>query len=288
MIIGSYMDESFDYEQTGTFVVGGILGRGVPVFELARRWEKLLKRPDIDIAYFKASECHNGLGQFGKFVSDPKNITPAERSKLDSISHEFLSLIANPVAFDKTHYLCVHGVGIVQKDFYDVIKDAKACAVLGKSPYRLAYDFAMIQCAWAMKQLGEGGTGHGVSFICDEHEEHSPLAGAAFQNLKATNPNAAQYMTTFSSADEKQCVPLQAADAGVFEVRRALNLALKHWEGSLRTQFRLLAGASAMFLITHSNREQLEHLVANHKLGEPFNLDSLMDMRLGDNIRFEI
>jgi len=66
------MDESFDYKQTGTFVVGGILGRGVPIFELERGWEKLLKRPDIDIAYFKASECNNGLGQFAKFVSDPK------------------------------------------------------------------------------------------------------------------------------------------------------------------------------------------------------------------------
>src|ERR1700751_666995 len=112
MIIGSYLDESFDYKQTGTFVVGGILGRGVPIFELERRWEKLLKRSDISIGYFKASECHNGLGEFAKFVSNPKSIPPAERSKLDSISHEFLSLIANPVLFDEKHYLCVHGVGV--------------------------------------------------------------------------------------------------------------------------------------------------------------------------------
>jgi hypothetical protein len=127
-----------------------------------------------------------------------------------------------------------------------------------------------------------------VSFICDEDEEHSPFAGEAFQNLKATNPNAAQYMTTFSSADEKKCTPLQAADAGVFEVRRALNLALKHWKGNLRSQFSLLADASAMFLITHSNKEQLEHLVANHKPGEPFGLDSLMEMQLGENIKLDI
>jgi hypothetical protein len=192
------------------------------------------------------------------------------------------------VAFDEKHYLCVHGAGVVQADFYDVIKDADARAILGPSPYRLAYDFAMIQCAWAMKELGDGGTGYGVSFICDEDEEHSRLAGEAFQNLKATNPNAAQFMTTFSSADEKKCAPLQAADAGVFEVRRALNLALKHWEGNLRSQFSLLADASAMFLITHSNKEQLEHLVANHKPGEPFKLDSLMEMKLGENVKLRI
>ena len=288
MIIGSYMDESFDYKQTGTFVVGGILGRSIAVFELERRWEKLQTRPDIDIKYFKASECHNGLGQFAKFVREPKNITPAERSKLDSISHEFLKLITNPVPFDDTHYLCVHGVGFVQEDFYGVIKDADARAILGPSPYRLAYDFAMINCAWAMKEIGDGGTGYGVSFVCDEHEQHSPLAQEAFQNLKVTNPNAAQYMTTFSSADEKKCAPLQAADAGVFEVRRALNLALKKWDGELRSQFNVLADGKAMFPITHSTKEQLEHLVANHKPGEPFKLHSLMDMQLGENIRFEI
>jgi len=288
MIINSFMDESFDYKQTGTFVVGGILGRGVPIFELERRWEKLLKRPDIDVAYFKASECHNGLGPFRKFVSDPKNITPKERSRLDSISHEFLNLIANPVAYDEKHYLCVHGVGVVQKDFYEVIKDPKARAILGPSPYRLAYDFAMINCAWAMKELGDGGPTYGVSFTCDADEQHGQLAGEAFQNLKSTNPNAAQHMTTFDSADEKKCAPLQAADAGVFEVRRALNLALKQWEGKLRSQFSLLSDASAMFLIMHSTKEQLEHLVATHKPGEPFRLDSLMDMKLGDNIKLEI
>jgi len=288
MMVGSYMDESFDYKKTGTFVVGGILGRGVPIFELERGWGKLLKRPDIGIEYFKASECQNGLGQFAKFVSDPKNITPKERTRLDSISHEFLSLIATPVPYDEKHYLCVHGAGVIQEDFYEVIKDDTARAILGPSPYRLAYNFAMINCAWAMKELGDGGTGHVVSFICDEHEQYSPLAQEAFRSLKATNPNAAQFMATFSSADEKKCVPLQAADAGVFEVRRALNLALKKWDGELRSQFNLLADASAMFLITHSNKEQLEHLVANHKPGEPFQLDSLMEMTLGENIKLEI
>ena len=288
MMVGSYMDESFDIKQSGIFAVGGILGRGVPIFELERRWEKLLRRPDIDIEFFKASQCQSGRGQFAKFVADPKNITPAERSKLDSISHEFLSLITNPVAFDDRHYLCVHGVGVVQEDFYEVIKDDNARAILGPSPYRLAYDFAMIQCAWAMKELGDGDEAHGVSFICDEDEEHSPLAGEAYRSLKETNPNAAKYMFSFDSVDEKKCAPVQAADAAVYEVRRALNLALKQRTGQLRSQFNLLADTKTMFLITHSNKEQLQHLVANHKSGEPFKLDSFMEMQLGDNIRFEI
>jgi hypothetical protein len=63
------------------------------------RWEQLLKRHGL--AYFKASECENGWRQFARFVSDPKTITMDERNTLDSISLKFLSLIANPVAFDQ-------------------------------------------------------------------------------------------------------------------------------------------------------------------------------------------
>jgi hypothetical protein len=44
-LIASYMDESFDRKDEGVFVVGGILGKGVPLFELDRRWEMLRKRP---------------------------------------------------------------------------------------------------------------------------------------------------------------------------------------------------------------------------------------------------
>ena len=145
-MIGSYMDESFDMRRSGIFAVGGLFGRGVPIFELDRRWNALRKRPDIDIAYFKASECEHGTGEFAKFVADKDNITPVERERLDSISHEFLKAIVDPHNYG--NYLILAGLGVIQKDFFDVIKDDNARAVLGDSPYRLAYDLAMIQCAW--------------------------------------------------------------------------------------------------------------------------------------------
>lgn len=297
-LIASYMDESFDMKPKGVYVVGGFLGNGVAVFELDRNWEKLRKRPDIDIQYFKASECERGTGQFAKFVSDPKNITKAEREKLDSISHEFLNLILHPVPFDDKSYLCIQGVGIVQEDFYEVIKDKKALAILGDSPYRLAYDFAMIQCAWAMKELEKiiqegklltmdsSPSREYVSFVCDEDEKHGPLASEAYQNLKKTNPVAAGYMATFSSANDRQCEPLQAADAAAFEVRRALNISLGQWDGELRKQFNVLADGRIVFLITHNSKDQLLHIVKNHEPGEPFKLDTLMELQVHENIRF--
>jgi hypothetical protein len=283
-VIGSYMDESFDQQPKGVFAVGGILGRGTPIFELERRWEKLLKRPDIDVKYFKANDCYAGVGEFEKFVSDTKNKTQAEKDKLNSIHKEFLNAIVSPL-YDDSH-LVLGGVGIVQADFYEVIQDAKAKAVLGSDPYRLAYDFAMIQCAWAMKELG---TGDAVSFICDEQEEYGPLAHEAFRRLKDENPNAAKYLGTYTSADDKDCIALQAADAVIFEIRRALNLSLKEWEGPLREQFNILTQPSgSMFLITHTTKDQLHHIVSTHEPGEPFKLDSIMEMQIANNVAIKL
>jgi len=295
------MDESFDTRRKGVFAVGGMIGRGVALFELERRWEKLLRRPDIDIEYFKASECENGKGQFAKFVSDPQNITSSERAKLDSISHEFLELIIHPVAFDPKSYLPIQGVGVVQEDFYEVIKSSeKARAILGESPYRLAYDLAMIQCAWAMKELEKAikqekdrkmdssPSREYVSFVCDEDEEHSPDALEAYRNLRGKNPKAAEYMATFSSASDKKCVPLQAADAAIFEVRRALNISLKQWPGTLRKQFNTLADSHVVFLISYANKVNLLHIVETHQPGEPFHLDAFMDSEFSENITISI
>jgi hypothetical protein len=283
-VAGTYMDESFDPKHKGKyrgfFVVGGMMGRGWAIFELERRWEQLLEKHGL--AYFKASQCENGWKEFAKFVSDCKNITEEERAVLDSISLEFIELIVHPVILDSTHYLTCYGVGILQEDFYEIIKSDHARRVLGDSPYRLAYDLAFIQGARLMKELGEWG----ASFVCDEHEVHSLLASAAYYKLKETNPDAARYMLSFSSVDEKKCAPVQAADAVIYEVRRAFNFQSKHPElsGELRKQFELLASGHGMAYMAHSNREQLECLVKNHKPGEPFKLDELMQASLGENV----
>ncbi len=123
--------------------------------------------------------------------------------------------------------------------------------------------------------------------MCDEDEEHSPLAPEAYRGLKNTNPEAAQYMLSFSSVDEKKCAPVQAADAVVYEIRRALNFKGNSPDlssANLRKQFQILAGAHGMAYIAYANKQQLEWIVANHKPGEPFKLDELMKLEVGGNI----
>ena len=285
-VAASYMDESFDPKRAGQargfFVVAGLMGRGWAIFELERNWEKLLIKHGLE--YFKASECELGKKQFGKFVVDSKNISPDERKLLDAISLEFIRLIPNPVKLDSQHYLAASGVAILQEDFYEVIKEPHARAVLGDNPYRLAYDLAFVSSAWLMKQLGKGW---GVSIVCDEHEIYSPLAPEAYRNLKATNPEAAEYLLPFTSIDEKKCAPVQAADAVVYEVRRALNT--KHKipglaDPAYREQFKLLTEGKVVAHIAESRKEQLMWIAANHKPGEPFKLDELMKNEIGDNV----
>jgi hypothetical protein len=124
-----------------------------------------------------------------------------------------------------------------------------------------------------------------ISFVCDEDETHGEEGYKAYRELKRTNPNAAEYMGSFSSADDKQINVLQAADAATFEIRRALRLALGQWQDPLRKQFNIMADQGKIFLIQHTNKEQLLHIVATHKPGEPFRLDSIMDMHFEENVR---
>jgi hypothetical protein len=190
-----------------------------------------------------------------------------------------------------------HGITVVQDDFYEVIKDPNAKSILGTTPYRLAYDLAMIQCAWVMndleKKIADGKQPWNraprphISFVCDEHEVHSLEANKSYLNMKTTNPNAAKYMASYSYADEKTLPVLQAADAIVYEVRRASKIDMGIGIGPWRNQFKILEACHRMGLIQHANKENLLNTVNLHKPGEPFKLDEIMDTVFHANVRFK-
>ncbi len=277
-VIGSYLDESFDPKKSGVFTVGGLLGRGVAFFELERKWEKLRKRPDIDILCFKANQCERGEGEFKKFCKDPRNLKPSDRAKLLAIKDEFLDVIGHEVVI-------AYGVGIIQDDFYEVIKDTSAKAVLGDNPYWLAYAAIMMTAAWAMKKLA---TGDRVSFVCDEHKKYSPVAAEAYRFLKEKNPKAAAHMATFSSAEDTHCEPLQAADAIAYEIRKAIHVAIGLKARPLRPQFDKISGYGRMFMIQTCNKENLENIVKANRPGEPLDLTPIFEQDIPDDadIRF--
>ena len=145
----------------------------------------------------------------------------------------------------------------------------------------------MIQCAWAMKQMHDDrpDLDDAVSFVCDECEQHSEESYPAYKRLKNQNPKAAGYMGPYSSEDEKKCAPLQAADAVIYELRRAFHVALGQRKEVLRKQFNIF-DAQVLFAMQHCQKKNLLHIVATHKPGEPFKLDEIMDDEFNENIRF--
>ena len=191
--------------------------------------------------------------------------------------------------FEDNSYLLATGIGVVQEDFYEAIKDDYARSVLGKSPFFLAYHLAMIQCAWAMKSMNENRPDlfDHVSFVCDECEEHSEESYAAYRELKIRNPKAAVFMGAYGTDDEKNCEPLQAADAVIYEIRRAFHIALGQRKEAIRQQFKILSGKHVVFLMQNCAKPQLDHIVATHKPGEPFKLDEIMDQKFNEDITFE-
>jgi hypothetical protein len=288
--MGAYLDESIDPKPRGIFAVGGIVGRGIATFELDRKWEVLLRRPDIDIEYFKASECELGTGQFRKFVKEDRRPSPEEYKRLQAISHEFISLFSNErvVAF---------GIGVIQPDFYEVIQDDYARSILGDDPFQLAYDLAIVQCAWIMQHLDkikiteaqpwQKVSREYISILRDEHQRYAPLSQARYLNLKDKNPAAAKYLGSHSIGDDKKIFTLQAADAAIYEVRRALHIAHKQKREPLRGQFNIFRNSNRMAIIQTAIKENLLNTVRLHKPGEPFDLTDIMETEFNENIRID-
>jgi hypothetical protein len=126
-----------------------------------------------------------------------------------------------------------------------------------------------------------------VSFVCDEHETHSPKANKAYLRLKNKNPVASKYMASYTYDDDKRLPVLQAADALVYEVRRSTNIGMRLRAGEWRKQFKMLDANHRMGLIQIANKENLLNTVKLHKPKEPFKLDEIMDTVFHANVKFE-
>jgi len=147
----------------------------------------------------------------------------------------------------------------------------------------------MIESAFAMKHIN---TGDHVAFVCDEDEEHSPIAHDVYREVKKKNPNAAKYLGSFGTASDHKCEPLQAADAAIYEVRRVLHTSLGKWKESLkwdaniRWQFRKLADRKMVWLIQYADKKYLEAVVKENTPGEPLNLDHFLEQEFNEDITY--
>ena len=285
-VYSSYFDESVD-RVDGLFAVGGVIAKLPALFELDRKWSNLCDKHGI--AYFKAHHCEFGKGEFAKFVGKPGSPTETEKLVLREIHASFIRLIVAEEVFG-------HGITVNRKDFSEITKDnSTAQAVLTATPYRLAYDLAMVQCAWMMKRVKEkceedspfGRVEHPcVSFVCDQDKEHSPLADMAYRNLKKGTPEAAQYMASFTSLDDKTTPVLQAADAMAYLIRCSARVGLGIAEGHLSEEFDLVTKEHRLGIVQHVDKATLGNILIIQKPGEPYDLTDIMQKVFHEDIRY--
>lgn len=126
-----------------------------------------------------------------------------------------------------------------------------------------------------------------VSILRDEHQRYAPLSQARYLNLKTQNPEAAKYLGAHSIDDDKKIFTLQAADAAIYEVRRALHIAHKQRREPLRGQFNIFRNSNRMAIIQTATKQNLLNTVKLHKPGEPFDLSDIMETEFNENIRIE-
>lgn len=126
-----------------------------------------------------------------------------------------------------------------------------------------------------------------VSFVCDEHEKYSPLADVAFRELKTGNPQAEQYMASYSYGDEKKTPLLQAADAIVYIVRRSSKVEMGLWEGDFPPEFKLLEREHRMGLIQFVGKTNFENMAKLQKPGLPYDLNDVMEQVFQSDIKFK-
>ena len=134
-------------------------------------------------------------------------------------------------------------------------------------------------------------TGDSAAFVCDQDEEHSPIAGDVYREVREKNPKSARYMGSFSTTSDHLCEPLQAADAAIYEVRRALHTSLGKWkdlkwDNALRWQFKKLRDLKRVWMIQYADKKYLEAVVEENTPGQPLNLDHFLEQEVLEEVTF--
>ena len=202
-MIVCYLDESSDSQGKDLLTVAGFMQHGVNWFHLAWLWNRILKRPEINIPYFRASDCLNVSGVFSKFRSSPAVPSPEDRARCSEIRSALLEAI-------KECFLVGSSISVVLPDYHDVYQnnpDAKRC--FNRDPFFTALQQEMIITALGVRELYPNEV---VAFVYDERKELSNKIERVYSELKEKNPVWEKHLGSLSHADDKLSPALQAAD----------------------------------------------------------------------------
>jgi uncharacterized protein DUF3800 len=220
VIYGAYYDES---DEKPGFSLAGYAAPYLTWVHLDWKWQELLRK--WNLAYFKASECENLLGEFAQYRDCPADLKselkPNERSRLVEIKTEFVDAICK-----HGDDLQGYGAVVVVKDFERIIsEDRAALKLFMDKPYYVCFQLCLVAAAMPARDfnLRQPKENHVyIKPIFDSHKEYSGLAKSLFDKFLKGNPRSAEVLLPPDYEDDKTVSALQVADSLCYEVRKLL------------------------------------------------------------------
>jgi len=226
VIYGAYYDES---DERPGFSLAGYAASYETWVHLDWNWQSLLKK--WNLAYFKASECENLLGEFAQYRDCPtdlkSDLKPNERSRLIEIKTDFVDAICK-----QSDDLQGYGAVVVVDDFDRIIsEDTAARELFMDKPYYVCFQLCLVAAAMPARafNLRQPRENHiYIKPIFDSHKEYSGLAKSLFDKFLKGNPRSAEVLLPPDYKDDKTVSALQVADTLCYEARKHLTRKIAH------------------------------------------------------------
>jgi hypothetical protein len=221
MIYAAYYDES---DESPGFSVAGYSASYATWVHLDWAWQCLLKK--WHLAYFKASECENLLGEFAQYRDCPtdlkSDLKPHERQKLIEIKTEFVDAICK-----QSDDLQGYGAVVIVDDFEKIISEnAEAKRLFLDKPYYVCFQLCLVAAAMPARDFNlqrPSKEDHVfVKPIFDSHKVYSGLAPTLYEKFIKANPRSAEVLLPPNYGDDKAVSALQVADTLAYEARKHL------------------------------------------------------------------
>ncbi len=177
--------------------------------------------PEINLSYFRATDCASVSGPFLKFRANPERICDEDYQKVFAIRDRFLESI-------RKGDLIGCAISVLVEDYNEVMATHQmAKKYFDQDPLFAAYQMIMVETA---RKVSEQIPDAVVAYVYDENDKKSK-AEAVYADLKEKNPSYAKYMGSLTHMDDRRTPALQAADLMASELscrQRQLCVLLKH------------------------------------------------------------
>jgi len=240
VILSLYGDDSSDKRQQEMLSAGAVLGWPHNLFDAERFWVSRLKKDQI--AYFRASDCENFIGEF-----DLKKLGGLSQGRaiVDSLLLDLRTILKNNA---------IGGIAfsVLLSDFRDLIlTNKKARAYYGTDPKIAVYKTLIKTTIEYLNRDWPQSRGVPISFVFDSHSGYL-AAEKAYNDLRGI-PLYGDRMAYVGHGDDVKTPPLQMADMIAYEARyKTLAWLGKREE---RPAFQKLAAAHSIYVFTLMNRK---------------------------------